>query len=80
MSKNDDAAFWASADKHLIRYTGGGPFEPAIIERAKGSYVYDADDRGHCTLLHDGDVPVDLEAQARSGAANCPEDALALPE
>lgn len=45
MSKNDDAAFWASADKHLIRYAGGGAFEPAIIERAKGSYVYDADDR-----------------------------------
>ena len=45
MSKNDDRAFWASADKHLIRYAGAGAFEPAIIERAKGSYVYDADDR-----------------------------------
>jgi 2,2-dialkylglycine decarboxylase (pyruvate) len=45
MSKNNDPAFWAAAEKHLIRYAGAGAFEPAIIERAKGSYVYDADDR-----------------------------------
>ena len=45
MSKNNEPAFWASAEKHLIRYAGAGAFEPAIIERAKGSYVYDADDR-----------------------------------
>lgn len=43
MSKNDDPAFWAAAQKHLLRY--GGSFEPLIIERAKGSYVYDADGR-----------------------------------
>lgn len=43
MSKNLDSGFWASAQKHLIRY--GGTFEPAIIERASGSFVYDADDR-----------------------------------
>lgn len=43
MSKNQDAAFWNSAEKHLIRY--GGAFDPAIIERAAGSFVYDADDR-----------------------------------
>ena len=43
MSNNRDLAFWASARKHLIRY--GGSFEPAIIERAAGSFVYDADDR-----------------------------------
>ncbi|MGE3829368.1 MAG: aspartate aminotransferase family protein [Parvibaculaceae bacterium] len=42
-SRNDDRAFWSSAEKHLIRY--GGAFEPAIIERAKGSFVYDADNR-----------------------------------
>lgn len=42
-SKNDDRAFWSSVDKHLIRY--GGTFDPAIIERAKGSFVYDADNR-----------------------------------
>ncbi len=43
MSKNDDPVFWASARKHLLRY--GGSFEPLIIERAQGSYVYDADGR-----------------------------------
>ncbi|VVE10339.1 2,2-dialkylglycine decarboxylase [Pandoraea iniqua] len=43
MSKNQDAAFWQNARQHLIRY--GGTFEPAIIERAQGSFVYDADGR-----------------------------------
>lgn len=43
MSKNADRAFWASAEKHLVRY--GGAFDPAIIERAQGSFVYDADDK-----------------------------------
>ena len=43
MSKNQDHGFWNAAQKHLIRY--GGSFEPAIIERAAGSFVYDADDR-----------------------------------
>jgi len=43
LSKNDDHTFWSSAEKHLIRY--GGAFEPAIIEQAKGSFVYDADGR-----------------------------------
>ena len=43
MSKNQDRGFWNAAQKHLIRY--GGSFEPAIIERAAGSFVYDADDR-----------------------------------
>lgn len=41
--QSDDRAFWSSAEKHLIRY--GGAFEPAIIERAKGSFVYDAQDK-----------------------------------
>ncbi|WP_226574112.1 aspartate aminotransferase family protein [Acuticoccus sediminis] len=44
MSLNDDPTFWASARKHLTRY--GGSFEPMIVERAAGSYVYDADGRG----------------------------------
>lgn len=39
----EDRAFWSSAEKHLIRY--GGAFEPAIIERAKGSFVYDSEDK-----------------------------------
>jgi 2,2-dialkylglycine decarboxylase (pyruvate) len=43
MSRNNDAAFWHNARQHLIRY--GGTFEPMIIERAHGSFVYDADGR-----------------------------------
>ena len=43
MSKNVDAEFWRRAERHLIRY--GGKFEPLIIERAAGSFVYDADGR-----------------------------------
>jgi 2,2-dialkylglycine decarboxylase (pyruvate) len=42
MSKNRDPLFWEQA-RHLIRY--GGEFEPLIIERAAGSFVYDADSR-----------------------------------
>ncbi len=43
MSLNDDPAFWASARKHLTRYGPG--FEQIIVERAEGSFVYDADGR-----------------------------------
>jgi 2,2-dialkylglycine decarboxylase (pyruvate) len=43
MSRNADPAFWNNARRHLIRY--GGTFEPMIIERAQGSFVYDADGR-----------------------------------
>ncbi|WP_371347647.1 aspartate aminotransferase family protein [Ancylobacter sp. IITR112] len=43
-SLNDDPAFWAAATTHLTRY--GPSFESVIIERAEGSYVYDADGRG----------------------------------
>jgi 2,2-dialkylglycine decarboxylase (pyruvate) len=43
MAGNDDKAFWESARRHLIRY--GGKFAPVIIERASGSFVYDADGR-----------------------------------
>ena len=43
MSLNDDPTFWRNARQHLVRY--GGTFEPMIIERAKGSFVYDADGR-----------------------------------
>jgi 2,2-dialkylglycine decarboxylase (pyruvate) len=41
--RNADPAFWAHARQHLIRY--GGTFEPMIIERAQGSFVYDANGR-----------------------------------
>ncbi|MGE8499170.1 MAG: aspartate aminotransferase family protein [Pseudomonas sp.] len=43
MSRNDDPTFWRNAREHLIRY--GGTFEPMIIERAQGSFVYDAESR-----------------------------------
>ncbi len=43
MSKNQDHAFWDRARRHLVRY--GGSFDPVIIERAQGSFVYDADGR-----------------------------------
>src|SRR5882757_2479189 len=43
MSGNDGKSFWDRARRHLIRY--GGTFAPVIIERASGSFVYDADGR-----------------------------------
>jgi len=43
MSLNADPAFWASARKHLTRY--GPDFESIIVERAEGSFVFDADGR-----------------------------------
>src|SRR3954469_18532928 len=43
MSLNADPQFWKNARQHLIRY--GGTFEQMIIERAQGSFVYDADGR-----------------------------------
>ncbi|MBK5566458.1 aspartate aminotransferase family protein [Ensifer sp. SSB1] len=43
MSLNSDPAFWAAANKHLTRYGPG--FESIIVERAEGSFVYDADGR-----------------------------------
>jgi 2,2-dialkylglycine decarboxylase (pyruvate) len=43
VSKNQDADFWRNARQHLIRY--GGTFEPMIIERAQGAFVFDADGR-----------------------------------
>ena len=43
--------------------------------------VYDADDEGHCVLhFPDGPIPVELEAKAKLGAANCPEQALTVTE
>jgi 2,2-dialkylglycine decarboxylase (pyruvate) len=43
MTLNADLDFWASANTHLTRY--GPSFEPVIVERAAGSFVYDADGR-----------------------------------
>ncbi len=43
MSRNHDPAFWDGVKNNLVRY--GGAFDPVIIERAEGSFVYDADGR-----------------------------------
>lgn len=43
MSHNSDPDFWQRARRHLVRY--GGSFEPLIVERAEGRFVYDADGR-----------------------------------
>ncbi|MGD9507618.1 MAG: aminotransferase class III-fold pyridoxal phosphate-dependent enzyme, partial [Geminicoccaceae bacterium] len=37
---NADPAFWSAVSDHVMRY--GPEFERRIIERAAGSYVYDA--------------------------------------
>jgi 2,2-dialkylglycine decarboxylase (pyruvate) len=42
-SSVDDRIFWQHATDHMIRY--GSPFTQRVIERASGSYVYDADGR-----------------------------------
>lgn len=38
-------SFWSDAERHLVRYIGGGSFVPEIIERAEGSFVYTAGGR-----------------------------------
>src|SRR5581483_22433 len=40
---NADPEFWAKARAHLVRY--GGDFAPFIAERAKGSFMWDAEGR-----------------------------------
>src|ERR1700760_529646 len=40
-----DDAFWADADRHLIRYAGAGAFTREIIESAAGSFLYTEDGR-----------------------------------
>ena len=37
-SADASVAFWADADKHVLRY--GSPFVPEIIDRAEGSFIY----------------------------------------
>ena len=39
--------------------------------------LFDSDDLGHC-VLRTAEVPAHLEAEARNGVENCPEQALAL--
>lgn len=40
--------------------------------------VFEPDDMGHCVLRHEGEVPPGLEAESRTGAQACPEDALTV--
>ena len=39
-----DRAFWDDVDRHVIRYAAG-PFPPAIVVRAEGSFLYTEDGR-----------------------------------
>lgn len=41
--------------------------------------LFDADDLGHCVVLH-ATVPPGREAEARTAVANCPETALTIHE
>src|ERR1700760_3707157 len=38
-------AFWRSADRHLVRYSGAGGFTHEIIESASGSFLTTTDGR-----------------------------------
>ena len=38
--------------------------------------VFDADDVGHSVLRIDGEIPAELESQARTAVDNCPERAI----
>src|ERR1700731_3878365 len=40
-----DEAFWADADRHLIRYAGAGAFTREIIDHAAGSFLFTEDGR-----------------------------------
>ena len=40
--------------------------------------VYGSDEEGQVELLISGDVPGELEADARAGATTCPERALVI--
>ena len=41
--------------------------------------IYEDDDRGHCVVTT-SDVPPELEARARLGAENCPEQAISIED
>lgn len=40
--------------------------------------LFDVDDMGQAVVIGDGDVPPELEHQARLAVANCPEYAISL--
>ncbi len=41
--------------------------------------IFGEDDRGHCLIARET-VPPELEAQARTAAANCPEQTIEIVE
>lgn len=41
-TREQDARFWARAQRHMLRYSGGGDFVPFVPARAEGSFLYDA--------------------------------------
>jgi ferredoxin len=42
--------------------------------------VFETDDEGYAVLLVEGEVPADLEEDARLAADNCPEFAITVEE
>ncbi len=42
--------------------------------------LFDVDDLGYATAVHDGLVPAGLEDKARLAVANCPEYAVTIDE
>src|ERR1700752_4489715 len=40
-----DDAFWADADRHLIRYAGAGAFTREVIDHAAGGFLFTEDGR-----------------------------------
>ena len=40
--------------------------------------LFDTDDEGYAVLKHDGDLPPELEDDARIAADNCPEYAITV--
>jgi ferredoxin len=42
--------------------------------------VFDADERGLGVVRLDGEVPPEMEGQARVAVANCPEQAITISE
>lgn len=47
---------------------------------SKAPELWDCDDDGYAVLKVTGDIPVELEPQARSSARTCPESAISVEE
>jgi ferredoxin len=44
-----------------------------------GPEIFEEDDRGHC-VISNAEIPVELQAQAKLGAENCPEHAISIDD